>query len=476
MHVRWRLSSGRRSIVLRTRGLQAGPSRHGTAGCEQRMGGPARAPRHRRPGRCPAPPRLCWRAHARAQERGPAMRAAAALQRQAQLPPAAPVGGAGAGHEHGDLGGRAGPQRGRRGQARAHVPGRHGPAGAGRRGHGPPACHWHAGSVKDVAGSCGGRSASWRATLHDPPACCAVECWACPPHSHPSPNTRNTPQGPLHSCHKSWSPCSSMLRRRTARTASASCWWSAPRPCPHPAPPPAQTPASALARRRPPTAATAAGAATRRAAPLRRAAVRAARLLRAACCSAQQNGLSEAAERVAARQHLHRRGRAGRPRPASACGRAGGRRGAPRARRAPWQARRGAPRRARAGAPRCRSASAAHTAARPPCLRHPARALRGRPQGAHARPASDLGPRNLVRLALWAQGRGGLAAAERGRPKPGAAPGPKRKCQAAAPATPRAPQTAPAATKPSSISPTAVSMRGVAPLGCRPSRYVHREE
>lgn len=62
MHVCWRLSGGRWSIVLRTRGLHFGPSRRGTADCEQLMGGPARAPLHRCPGRCPAPPRLCWRA------------------------------------------------------------------------------------------------------------------------------------------------------------------------------------------------------------------------------------------------------------------------------------------------------------------------------------------------------------------------------------------------------------------------------
>lgn len=198
----------------------------------------------------------------------------------------------------------------------------------------------------------------------------------------------------------------SSMRRRPARTASASCWWRAPRPCPHPAPPPAQMPASASARRRPPTAATGAGAATRRAAPLRRAAVRAARLSWLRAAAHNRTASEEAAGRVAARQHLHRRGRAGRPRPASACGRAGGRRGAPRARRAPWRARRGAPRRARPAAPRCRSASAAHTAARPPCLRRPAHALRGRPPGAPARPASALGPGNLVRFGLCVQGAG----------------------------------------------------------------------
>ncbi len=43
-------------------------------------------------GKFPAPPRLCWRAHARAQERRPKVHAAA-LQRQAQLQPAAPVAG-----------------------------------------------------------------------------------------------------------------------------------------------------------------------------------------------------------------------------------------------------------------------------------------------------------------------------------------------------------------------------------------------
>lgn len=132
--------------------------------------------------------------HTRPQERGPTVRAAA-LQRRAQLPPAAPVRGAGAGHEHGDLGGRAGPQRGRRGQTRAQVPRRHGPAGAGRPSLDRPACHWHASSVKGVAGSCGGRVASQHATLHGRPACRAVERSAYPPHSHPSLNT---------ACHEAW--------------------------------------------------------------------------------------------------------------------------------------------------------------------------------------------------------------------------------------------------------------------------------